>query len=233
MSHSRLRARLNDYVDRELPGTQRAEVSAHLKQCQECAAEVRELDQAVALLRRLPEPALPPGFADAVIERVRAGESEPSWLGSLRGLLQPMLTVTATAALAGLAVFTVVRSDLTGGETAPPLQTARIETPAPTTTRAPATVAPRPAVVVPTAAESSEHIARAPRADGVRAVKRQMRRQRRALELAQQGHGDVLARSLRGAGHPHSATLAAHFSEPDSFQLIVPAHAVGVATLRR
>ena len=43
MSHSKLRARLNDYVDRELPGTQRAEVSAHLKQCEECAAEVREL----------------------------------------------------------------------------------------------------------------------------------------------------------------------------------------------
>lgn len=224
MSHSKLRARLNDYVDRELPGTQRAEVSAHLKQCEECAAEVRELDRAVALLRRLPEPELPPGFADAVCDRIRAGESEPRWLRGLRACFQPALTVTATAAVAGLAVFAVVRSDLPDAGKAPVHEVAQIEIDAPTATRV---------AVAPAATPSTERVAVASREEGLRRVVRQMRQHRRALELARQGHGDVVARSLRGAGHPHSATLAAHFSEPDSFGLIVPARAVGAPTARR
>jgi len=230
VSHSKLRARLNDYVDRELPGTQRAEVSAHLKQCEECALEVRELDRAVALLRRLPEPELPPAFADTVVERIRAGESEPRWLRGLRGVLQPALTVAATAAVAGLAVFTVVRGDVPGGATAPAhdvaqvAQVEQVEMDAPTTTLA---------AVAPAATGSAEKVGVASREDGLRKVVRQMRRHRRALELTRQGHGDVVARSLRGAGHPHSATLASHFSDPDPFGLIVPAQAVGSPTARR
>ena len=47
MSHSKLRLLLNDYVDRALPGSQRAEVSAHLAECESCATEVRELEHAV------------------------------------------------------------------------------------------------------------------------------------------------------------------------------------------
>ena len=214
MSHSKLRRLLNDYVDRQLPGTQRAEVSAHLEACDECATEVRELERAVSLLRRLPEPELPPGFADAVIERVRAGESSPAWLRSLRGLLQPTLTVTATAAVAGLAVFTVVGGgtfDETGGGTAgdsgaPQLDLARVapETPpAAIVSRAPSPTPARTPAIRPAGARAPIQLAAA--TPGVEStadvVARQMRRQRRALEFAQRGHRDVVARSLRGAGH--------------------------------
>ena len=168
-------------------------------------------------------------------ERVRAGESAPAWLRSLRGLLQPMLTVTATAAVAGLAVFSVVGGGTfneSGGGTigdaaAPQLDMARVAPEAPLT--AIASSAPNPTPVrapamspsVPPApislASATPRVGRA--AD---VVVRQMRRQHRALELAQQGHRDAVARTLRGAGHPHSATLAAHFEDtPDSIQLIV------------
>jgi hypothetical protein len=217
VSHSKLRARLNDYVDRELPGTQRAELSAHLAECQDCAAELRELEYTVGLLRRLPEEELPPGFADAVMERVRAGESEPGWLRTLRGLLQPTLTIGATAAIAGLAVFAVVREAPTGTVASAPTQTAHAERPLPPPTssvdftrspvqrRAPFEVARRDV------ARPQGHIP-------------QTRRHRRALDLALLGQPDQVARTLRGAGHPHSNTLAAHFeelSDADSIQLIV------------
>ena len=37
----------------------------------------------------------------------------------------------------------------------------------------------------------------------------------------EQGHRDAVARTLRGAGHPHSAMLAAYFEDsPDTIQLI-------------
>ena len=234
MSHSKLRRLLNDYVDRQLPGTQRAEVSAHLEACGECATEVRELERGVSLLRRLPEPELPPGFADAVMERVRAGESSPAWLRSLRGLFQPMLTVTATAAVAGLAVFSVVGGgtfDEVGGGTigdagAPQLDAARVATEIPHSaiaSRAPNPTPARTPAMSPSAASAPISLAsatpRVGRAGDV--VARQMRRQRRALELAQQGHRDAVARTLRGAGHPHSAMLAAYFEDsPDTIQLI-------------
>jgi anti-sigma factor RsiW len=224
---------LNDYVDRELPGTQRSEVSAHLEACEECAREVRELERAVSLLRRLPEPELPPGFADAVIERVRAGESSPTWLRSLRGLFQPTLTVTATAAVAGLAVFTVVGGgtfDLPGGGTtgdaeAPQRDVARVAADAPSAaiaSRAPNPAVARAPAIGPSQAQAPIRLAAATPGGGAAAdVVRQMRRQRRALELVQRGHRDTVARTLRGAGHPHSATLAAHFEDsPDSIQLI-------------
>lgn len=217
MRHSKLRARLNDYVDRELPGTQRAELSAHLAECRDCAAELRELEHAVSLLRRLPDPELPPGFADAVIERVRAGESEPGWLRALRGLVQPTLTIGATAAVAGLAVFTVLREAPTGVETSRPTQTAQLER----STHVPAgPVAFTPLSRRPPA--PLEVVRHDP--EPGQAVARQMRRHRRALDLALEGYPDQVARTLRGAGHPHSATLAAHFedlSDTDSIQLIV------------
>lgn len=249
MSHSKLRRLLNDYVDRELPGTQRSEVSAHLEVCEECATEVRELERTVSLLRRLPEPELPPGFADAVVERVRAGESSPAWLRSLRGLLQPTLTVTATAAVAGLAVFTMfgggifnqigggifneigggtfnpVGGGTTGDAEAPQLDVAQgppEALPASIASRAPNPTPARAPAISPSEAAAPIRLAAATPGGGAAAdLVRQMRRQRRALELVQWGHRDTVARTLRGAGHPHSATLAAHFEDsPDSIQLI-------------
>lgn len=219
MSHSKLRLLLNDYVDRELRGTDRSEVSAHLSECDECALEVREIERTVSLLRRLPEPELPPAFAETVIERVRAGESTPAWRRTLLGILQPAFTVTATAAVAGLAVFAVVRGNPTGDVPSSALETASVERPA----RAPqAATLPQlgPAPMrTPAIAASATRPTPLPKSGGSAGelVASQMQGQRRALELQRQS----MARTLRGAGHPHSAILAAHFEDrQDQIQLI-------------
>ena len=67
MNHSRVRARLNDYLERDLPPKERSRVMAHLAECPECAEELRELESTVTLLRRLPEVPVPPAFAASVI----------------------------------------------------------------------------------------------------------------------------------------------------------------------
>lgn len=219
MNHSEFRERLNEYVDRRLPGKERAEISAHLVECRACAAEVKELEYAVSLLRRLPDPELPPGFVHAVMERVRAGEAEPGWLRGLLGFLQPALTVTATAAVAGLAVFAVMRGDLTGSGM--PVETSVSQVAS----------SPSPGVAPPAleAFPASQPIDLASANSVNEQVARQMRLERRALDLARQGRPDEVARTLRGAGHPHSAMLASHFealSDSDStIQLIVATQA--------
>jgi hypothetical protein len=132
-----------------------------------------------------------------------------------------------------LAVFTVV-GGTNGHVVAPALEAARLETRAssnnPTTLAAnattPAGATARSSVASSTPTRSlgirpSTRPAPIQLAAAPRVVTRQMSRHRRALDLAQQGHRDAVARTLRGAGHPHSASLAAHFEDQqDLIQLI-------------
>ena len=53
-----------------------------------------------------------------------------------------------------------------------------------------------------------------------RAIDREFVRRLRMAQLARRGFGEQVARTLRGAGHPHSAVLAAHFEEPGDEDLI-------------
>ncbi len=223
MTHSKLRARLNDYVDRTLPGKLRSEVRAHLAQCADCAEEVRELEATVALLRRMPDVEPPPYLASAVMARGRDGEAEPRSLRrSLQQLFQPTLTVTATAAVAGLAVYAA-----TGIVAAPPAavpagpQIAAVE---PAAAPEPVPAAPEPlaaASAPPLAPPAPVRMAsNAPSPRTGKALRTQMLR--RSGALLRHGHSDELARTLRGAGHPHSATLAGYFedrAEADVFQV--------------
>jgi hypothetical protein len=226
---------LNDYVDRLLPGQVRAEVAAHLPECPACHEEVRELEATVALLRRLPDPEPPPGLAESVMARVRAGEAEPaSWLRSLGQIFQPALTVTATAAVAGLTVFAVARDPglspdsavapiQLAQETAPatppasPTQVARVTPPAAPVPSSDLRLQPRTAR--PAAPDSSLQVAVAPPlqlAENRRIRGRygnEIRRRSRAFHLAQFGHREEMARTLRGAGHPHSARFADYFED--------------------
>ncbi len=229
MTHSKIRASLNDYVDRTLPGRTRSEVSAHLATCSSCAEEVRELEAMVTLLRRMPEVEPPPLLASVVMARVRDGEAEPwSWRRSLQQLLQPTLRVTATAAVAGLAVFAVARGPAltpsgAPAESAPSVGIATnlpaAALPAsPTEPAPPLPVLPRPESQL-AANDTALPGAVAGRATGMRpAFETQMLRRQRAL--LRNGHREEVARITRGAGHPHSAVLANHFDDHvDPFQL--------------
>jgi len=229
-----VRERLNDYVDRQLSGQERAAVAAHLADCSDCAADATALEHTVHLLRRLPEPDLPPALAETVMERIRAGEAEPGgWLRGLRQLLQPTFTVSASAALAAVAVFVVMRPP---GETpldagvavAPPTAPAHLARVTPQPGTLPAESRPYdpsgPRAALSSRQASAEDLGgSAPRRNLAGQIAEQMRGHTRAVELARRGQSDAIAQMLRGAGHPHSVSLASHFDSGSGFDLIQPA----------
>jgi anti-sigma factor RsiW len=216
---------LNAYVDRELPGRERSELSSHLEECEDCRRDLLELEATVALLRRMPEPEPPPAFAASVMARVRAGEAEPQgWLARLEGWLRPAFTVSASAALTGLAVFALARTPAPSGETL-------VQGPDPAGSEGVAlAAAPRAPAAPSTPVLARPPEERAPAIDD--RIAQRILRHPRALQLAKSGNTAELGRLLRGAGHPHSASLAAHFEdhghgESDAFQLIVATSASG------
>jgi hypothetical protein len=56
------REQLSALLDNELPAAERARLEAHLQSCAACRAELESLRRASALLRALPQPALPRSF---------------------------------------------------------------------------------------------------------------------------------------------------------------------------
>ena len=151
------------------------------------------------LLRRLPEPEVPPAFTESVMARVRAGEAEPpSVVRWLRRLAEPALAVPAAAAFAAVVVLV-----MQGGVVEPP--SAGLE-PAATL---------RVATVVADQAEPVAQEEEVDPAEDRHQYVREMQRRSLALRMARRGRPMEVARILRGAGHPYSPSFASHFEERD------------------
>jgi hypothetical protein len=60
------------YLEGDLTEAERADCAAHLADCPDCAAELREFEAAVSLLRALPAVELPAGLADRISAAVHA-----------------------------------------------------------------------------------------------------------------------------------------------------------------
>lgn len=181
MKHSKVRARLNEFLERDLPVREHDRVSRHLAECSECRAELSDLEATVALLRRLPDPELPPALADTVMARVRAGEADPrgplAWLARLSEPARALPMALATLALA-VGIGTWREPGAPESVTVAALETDR--------------------------EVAAEAVARAE-------VRRARLRQIEHLnQLMREGRTAQVASILRGAGHPHSASLARH-----------------------
>jgi hypothetical protein len=101
--HSEVRARLSEYLDRDLTNEERARVGAHLESCTDCDRELNELRETVSLLRRLPEPTLPAGISEAVMLRIARGEGREARVRTLfRRVAEPRFAAPLAAGLAGL-----------------------------------------------------------------------------------------------------------------------------------
>jgi len=100
--------RLGEHLEGDLSLAEFARVDAHLNSCEECATELRELRATVALLRDLPDPELPIGFAARVAERIEAGEGRrPSKVTTLvRRIREPRFAAAMAAGFAGLLAVT-------------------------------------------------------------------------------------------------------------------------------
>jgi hypothetical protein len=100
--------RLADYLEGDLPLSERALVDAHLDQCESCAAELSGLQKTVSLLRSLPDPEPPAGLSQAVIRRLREGEGQPGFRDRVQRFLSDLASMRIAAPATAAAVLVVV-----------------------------------------------------------------------------------------------------------------------------
>jgi hypothetical protein len=104
---ARVRAHLGDHLEGDLDLRTRVSVDAHLAACEDCAKELRELRSTIALVRSLPAPQPEPGIADAVMERIDAGEGRTARRlpVAISWVFDPRVAVPLAAGIAGLVVL--------------------------------------------------------------------------------------------------------------------------------
>lgn len=107
MDHNAYREQLSALLDGELNDAEREDVLAHLADCKDCQAYFAELNSVHEMMNDLDEIAVPDGFAEGVMERLRE-EAAPqkskkrhSWRGAA--------TLAACAAVAILAINALPR----------------------------------------------------------------------------------------------------------------------------
>jgi len=206
--HSEIRARLSDYLQRDLDPEERSQIETHLEACAPCGSELRELRATVSLLRRLPEPGHPPGLAEAVMARVARDGSSPARVRSLlRRAAEPRFAAALAAGIAGVFFLVQARDrDLSTQALTPAQPGTLARTGSPGGPPAPSLIA---------SAESRRAGALPARAgvvsgatpSGIYAA------------YTRRSKLEEMARQLRGAGHPYSESLAAHFDAQPSVVL--------------
>lgn len=112
MRHERVTALLSDYLDGSLTPRDASRVEAHLLGCPRCHQALGELQRTIDLLRGLRGSVEAPEVASVIMQRIHAGEADPSTLDRLRAgvsrfLSGPLGAPLATAAV-GLALLAVL-----------------------------------------------------------------------------------------------------------------------------
>jgi len=214
VKHSEIRAHLSEYLERDLSGEQRSRIDAHLENCTDCDRELNELRATVSLLRRLPEPALPPGISGAVMARIALGEGRDARVYSLlRRVAEPRFAAPLAAGLAGL--FFLFQSGDAGRSTQPlrafaPEIVARV---AANDAETPFTAERGGFEAAWPNSRDSGLGSQAGVTSGITpaAAYQQYVSMARREEAERRARMQEFARQLRGAGHPNSASLASHF----------------------
>jgi anti-sigma factor RsiW len=203
VKHSEFRARLSEYLERDLIPEERARIETHLEGCADCTNELSELRSTVALLRRLPEPGHPAGLADAVLARIASEGQRPAPVRRLlRRTAEPRIAALLAAGFAGFLLL-VQAGDrgLTPSGAPGAMQLASLGS--------------RDAFGLPREFQNGlwdpEQVQpRAVRSLGAGILSNSLV-QWSGAEYGSRAHIQEVARLLRGAGHPHSASLASHF----------------------
>ena len=207
--HSEIRARLSEYLERDLASEERARIGAHLESCTDCDRELSELRETVSLLRRLPEPTLPAGISDAVMARIARGEGREARVRTLfRRAAEPRFAAPLAAGLAGL--FFLFQSPDVG-----------VTPPAPSDGSNASALDVAEHLLDANAAGADVWANARDGGSGSRTalptgftpaeIYRQYLNQTRLEEARGRAKIQQYARQLRGAGHPNSESLASRF----------------------
>jgi anti-sigma factor RsiW len=86
-----VRLQLSAFQDDELEDDARARIAAHIERCDGCRSELKQLQQAVAQVARLPELEPADNFTAAVMARLRAQEKQRWW--TLPALVYPVIFI--------------------------------------------------------------------------------------------------------------------------------------------
>jgi len=231
VNHSKVRARLSSFIERELSDGEQRKVASHLDECSSCSEELAELQDAVKLLRGLPEPELPLAFTESVMARIRDGEAEPSgFFARLGRLLEPAVLVPVAL---GLAAFVYIQgiedASLATPDSEPLVVAAADVTPPMTTEPVPLAgvtggTAPEGWLPVGTIGSAGTvaglHVNQRRQARALRARRDLIRQMQRMQVLVRSGRSDEAARMLRGANHPSSQRLAEHILAPHEITVV-------------
>ena len=122
MDRGHVKDMLLDLIYNELPPKEAETVQEHLARCGECSAELKRLEETLALTRRIADPEVPPYLNARVL--ARACEPKPRNLWSR--VLRPQLAMAAVAVIAASVVIVI---GIERGFT-PPRETAPLLAPA-------------------------------------------------------------------------------------------------------
>lgn len=125
---------LSAYFDGELTEAERAEVSAHLRECEACRARLSEYAAMRETLLSLEEPEVPAHFAESVMEVIRAEKSAApkKMKGTKKNTWRRFMPVAACAALVLLTVtlfpqMSKMDNNTAAADTAAPMMTESAE----------------------------------------------------------------------------------------------------------
>ncbi|GAB4485520.1 MAG: hypothetical protein OHK006_11820 [Thermodesulfovibrionales bacterium] len=148
MNRGHVKEQLGAYLDAELAAAEMQEVSDHLKTCPVCAAELRDLEEAICRIQELDEISPPSWLKQRVMETVR--NEAPQKRGLLSGLFPLFRFSLPAGALAAVLVAAValVLYKETGREQVKTIQQTEVRQPLPEEPPAPPAPAELPGSAV-------------------------------------------------------------------------------------
>jgi hypothetical protein len=106
MNCGQVRTRLGDHLEGDLELSVRTQVDEHLETCTDCVNELQELRSTVALVRSLPDLAVPADLVDTVIRRINDGEGyRQRFSFSARRWASPRMALPLAAGIAGILFY--------------------------------------------------------------------------------------------------------------------------------
>lgn len=95
MDHERIKERIFESLDKELPEHEREEISMHLKSCKECSHEMDNWKLTSLMLSKISKPQDSNLFINSVMNKITAPHKEPVSLFKFNPWLIPTFAVSA------------------------------------------------------------------------------------------------------------------------------------------